>query len=62
MCPTTLLTIHLLPPPPPPPHADELMFFSSVILPYQAVSVPELDAMVLDELDAACFPNATWVR
>ena len=38
------------------------MFFSSVILPYQAVTVPELDAMVLGELDATCFPNATWGR
>lgn len=38
----------------------ELMFFSSVVLPYQAVSVPEIDALVLREVDATCFPNATW--
>ena len=35
------------------------MFFSSVVLRYQAVSVAELDSMVLMELDGTCFPNAT---
>ena len=65
----------------------ELMFFSSVVMPYQvrpllpparafhpghkltprtltplsqAVSVPELDALVVGELDGTCFPNVTW--
>lgn len=32
----------------------ELMFFKTVIFPYRAVSVPELDRMVTDELNMFC--------
>ena len=32
----------------------ELMFFKTVIFPYRAVSVPELDRMVADELNMFC--------
>lgn len=32
----------------------ELMFFKTVIFPYRAVSVPELDRMVADELNTFC--------
>lgn len=32
----------------------EWMFFSTVVLKYQAISVPELDRMVVDEIVSAC--------
>ena len=32
----------------------EWMFFSTVVLRYQAISVPELDRMVVDEIMSAC--------
>jgi hypothetical protein len=32
----------------------EWMFFSTVVFPYESISVPELDRMVVNELDATC--------
>jgi len=32
----------------------EWMFFSTVVLQYQAISVPELDRMIVDEIMSAC--------
>ena len=32
----------------------EWMFFSTIILRYQAISIPELDRMVMDEFSVAC--------
>jgi uncharacterized membrane protein len=32
----------------------EWMFFSTVVLQYQAISVPELDRMVVDEIMSVC--------
>jgi hypothetical protein len=32
----------------------EWMFFSTVVIPYESISVPELDRMVIDELANTC--------
>ena len=40
----------------------ELFFFSNVVFKYLAISVSELDALVIDELAATCFKNATAVN
>jgi hypothetical protein len=32
----------------------ELMFFSTIVLKYQSISIQELDALVINELLAAC--------
>lgn len=37
----------------------ELFFFKHVVFSYLAISVPELDALVVNELAATCFANAT---
>ena len=37
----------------------ELIFFRFIIFKYAAVSVSELDAMVIDELSNTCFINTT---
>jgi hypothetical protein len=34
----------------------EYMFFSTVVYPYQSISQPELDRMLLTEIDASCSP------
>jgi len=34
----------------------EYMFFSTVVYPYQSISQPELDRMLLTEIDASCDP------
>ena len=34
----------------------EYMFFSTVVYPYQSISQPELDRMLLNEIDASCDP------
>ena len=34
----------------------EYMFFSTVVYPYQSISMPELDRMLLTEIDASCDP------
>ena len=35
------------------------MFFKTVILPFQSISVEELDRLLVDELSRSCF-NGTW--
>ena len=35
------------------------MFFKTVILPFQSISVDELDRLLVDELSRSCF-NGTW--
>lgn len=34
----------------------EFMFFRTVVYPYQAISMPELDRMLMNEIDASCDP------
>jgi len=34
----------------------EFMFFSTVVYPYESISMPELDRMLLNEIDANCSP------
>jgi hypothetical protein len=32
----------------------EFMFFSTVVYPYESISMPELDRMLINEIDASC--------
>jgi hypothetical protein len=32
----------------------EFMFFSTVVYPYESISIPELDRMLINEIDASC--------
>jgi len=32
----------------------EFMFFSTVVYPYESISIPELDQMLINEIDASC--------
>jgi hypothetical protein len=34
----------------------EFMFFSTVVYPYESISMPELDRMLMNEIDASCVP------
>lgn len=34
----------------------EFMFFSTVVYPYESISMPELDRMLINEIDVSCFP------
>ena len=33
----------------------EFMFFSTVVYPYESISMPELDRMLMNEIDASCY-------
>jgi len=35
----------------------EFMFFRTVVYPYQAISMPELDRLLINEIDASCDPS-----
>lgn len=37
----------------------EFMFFRTVVYPYQAISMPELDRMLMNEIDASCDPASS---